>query len=139
MFSCSFLLVLWLTGFEGFGGVEKGHCDVNDHEYEEILLRGDDQGCNYMKKYDSTLTFCIINIYKFTSLREGLGTFAGMLLKHVITPAGVLEFVGLMLKHVIIPAAVLQIKSKPKVGGLLVNSYHNQRHKRSSKTAFSGL
>ena len=59
MFSCSFLLVLWLTGFEGFGGVEKGYCDVNDHEYEEILLRVGDQGCNYMKKYDSTLTFCI--------------------------------------------------------------------------------
>ena len=61
-----------------------------------------------------------------------------MLLKHVITPAGVMEFVGLMLKHVIIPAAVLQIKNKPKEGGL-VNSYHNQRHKRSSKTMFSGL
>ena len=75
----------------------------------------------------------------FTSLREGLGTFAGMLLKHVITPAGVLEFVGLMLKHVIIPAAVLEIKNKPKEGGLLVNNYHHQRHKRSSKTAFSGL
>ena len=62
-----------------------------------------------------------------------------MLLKHVITPAGVMEFVGLMLKHVIIPAAVLEIKNKPKEGGLLVNNYHNQRHKRSSKTVFSGL
>lgn len=74
MFSCSFLLVLWLTGFEGFGGFEKGHCDVNDHEYEEILLRGDDQGCNYMKKYDSTLTFCIINIYIF---KRRTGHFCG--------------------------------------------------------------
>lgn len=70
MFSCSFLFVLWFTGFEGFGGFERGHCDVNDHAYEEneeILLREDAQRCDYIKKYDSALTFCIINTIQCSS------------------------------------------------------------------------